>query len=133
MAGGIEYDRQFGFVGVRPSGRPRTVRGRSDAITFASSSPELRSAMDRSWTPKIFLQVENSRGSLVGADRSVRSWVPVSVRPAVASWSALPVAVSQSSTSALENVGLPGAAGDRLGELWVAAAPVRDRGATDSG
>jgi hypothetical protein len=33
-------------------------------------------------------------------------WVPVSVRPAVANWSALPVAVSHASTVARENVGL---------------------------
>ncbi len=72
-----------------PAGPPATVsRGSSAAMHLASSSPGLRSVIDRSGSP-------------------IR-WVPVSVCPAVASWSALPVSFSQASTSARSNVGLVG-------------------------
>ena len=77
-------------------------------MTLASSCPAVRSAMARSASSGITASVAGSYQLPDGPSGSLIRWVPVSVRPAVASWSALPVAFSQASTSLRENVGLVG-------------------------
>ena len=80
-------------------------------MDLASRSPGRRSVIERS-------------GSLI-------RWVPVSVCPAVASWSALPVAFSHASTSARSNVGLVGLPPTGFGNVRVPAPPVGHGGTPD--